>query len=102
MKICPGQYWAIAAGTTRFSEDELRLENFPVENQKPSVITLDQFLKQIGIVGSGGQAKLMIQAGEVLLNGVVETRRGKKLAPGDVISVDGEQFQVPQPTDNAG
>lgn len=58
-------------------------------------MTLDQFLKQCGIAGSGGQAKVLIQSGEVLLNGVVETRRGKKLTAGDVVSVDGEQFQVP-------
>ena len=58
-------------------------------------MTLDQFLKQAGVVGSGGQAKVLIQAGEVLLNGVVETRRGKKLAPGDIVTVGGEKIRVP-------
>ena len=62
----------------------------------PAPITLDQFLKQSGIVGSGGQAKVLIQAGEVRLNGVVETRRGKKLAPGDTIEVAGERLMVPK------
>jgi ribosome-associated protein len=61
----------------------------------PAPITLDQFLKQSGIVGSGGQAKILIQEGEVQLNGVVETRRGKKLAPGDIVEVAGERLQVP-------
>ena len=61
----------------------------------PKTITLDQFLKQAGVVGSGGQAKILIQAGEVLLNGVVETRRGKKLAPGDIVTVGDEQLRVP-------
>ena len=61
----------------------------------PGPITLDQFLKQSGIVGSGGQAKILIQEGEVRLNGVVETRRGKKLAPGDVVEIGGERLQVP-------
>ena len=60
----------------------------------PSPITLDQFLKQSGIVESGGHAKLLIQGGEVLLNGVVETRRGKKLAPGDVVELFGERLVV--------
>lgn len=60
----------------------------------PPPITLDQFLKQSGIVESGGHAKLLIQGGEVLLNGVVETRRGKKLAPGDVVEVFGERLVV--------
>ena len=60
----------------------------------PAPITLDQFLKQSGIVESGGHAKILIQGGEVLLNGVVETRRGKKLAPGDVIELFGERLVV--------
>lgn len=65
-----------------------------MSEQKPNVLTLDQFLKQIGVVGSGGQAKILIQSGEVLLNGIVETRRGKKLAPEDIVSLDGENFRV--------
>ncbi len=59
-------------------------------------ITLDQFLKQVGIVGSGGQAKILIQDGEVRLNGVVETRRGKKLLPGDVVEIGNERLVVPE------
>ena len=62
--------------------------------QNPPPITLDQFLNQVGVVGSGGQAKILIQAGEVLLNGIVETRRGKKLAAGDVVTFEGEEFRV--------
>ena len=61
----------------------------------PTQITLDQFLKQTGIVGSGGQAKILIQEGEVRLNGVVETRRGKKLVPGDVVEIGSERLEVP-------
>ncbi|TVS15485.1 MAG: RNA-binding S4 domain-containing protein [Planctomycetaceae bacterium] len=48
-------------------------------------IRLDQFLKVEGLVGTGGQAKLLIQAGEVLVNGQIETRRRRKLDPGDVV-----------------
>ncbi len=62
---------------------------------KPASITLDQFLKQTGVVNSGGQAKVLIQSGEVLLNGVVEIRRGKKLVPGDVVTAGGQQLCVP-------
>lgn len=51
------------------------------------VIQLDQFLKLANIVGTGGQAKRLIQGGEVKLNGEVETRRKKKLFPGDVVEV---------------
>jgi ribosome-associated protein len=56
---------------------------------------LDHFLKISGLAESGGQAKVLIQAGEVKLNGAVETRRRKKLTAGDVVEVDGRQMVVP-------
>ena len=59
-----------------------------------STIQLDQFLKLTGIVGTGGQAKALIQSGEVRVNGVVETRRGRKLKAGDVVQFAGESFEV--------
>lgn len=57
-------------------------------------IQLDQFLKLMGVVQTGGQAKLMIQAGEVQVNGETETRRGRKLFKGDRVSALGETFEV--------
>ena len=57
-------------------------------------IRLDQFLKLAGITGTGGQAKVMIQAGDVLVNGEVETRRRRQLHIGDVVLVDGEELVV--------
>ena len=57
-------------------------------------IKLDQFLKLTGAVETGGQAKLLIQGGEVLVNNEVETRRSRKLKPGDVVDLDGESFVV--------
>ena len=48
---------------------------------------LDQFLKYQGWVESGGEAKVLIRAGEVSVNGTVETRRGKRLEAGDVIQL---------------
>jgi len=57
-------------------------------------IKLDQFLKLIGIVPTGGQAKLMIQQGDVLVNGMIETRRGRKLVSGDQVTVRGQTFDV--------
>jgi ribosome-associated protein len=50
-----------------------------------SEIRLDQFLKVQGIVETGGQAKVLIQLGEVWVNGEMETRRRRKLQPGDVV-----------------
>lgn len=53
-------------------------------------IRLDQALKLSGTVGTGGQAKLLIQSGKVAVNGEVETRRGCLIHDGDVIGLDGE------------
>ena len=46
---------------------------------------LDQFLKWHNLVSSGGEAKAFIKAGNVKVNGEIETRRGKKLTKGDVV-----------------
>lgn len=65
-----------------------------------SEIRLDQFLKLQGLVGTGGQAKLLIQDGQVLVNGEVETRRRRKLHEGDLVEL-GEQRVVVLPTAGA-
>ena len=57
-------------------------------------IRLEQFLKLCGAADTGGMAKLMIQAGSVKVNGEIETRRGKKLRPGDAVVVEGTTFRV--------
>jgi ribosome-associated protein len=57
-------------------------------------ITLGQFLKVANLVGSGGEAKLLIADGLVLVNGLVDRRRGHKLAVGDVVQVQGAAAQV--------
>lgn len=50
-------------------------------------IKLDQFLKLCNWVSSGGEAKQVIAEGLVKVNGQIETRRGKKLFKGDIISL---------------
>jgi ribosome-associated protein len=62
--------------------------------QIPEGTTLGQALKVASLVGSGGEAKILIQAGEVLVNGEVETRRGRMLHEGDVVEVGGERLEV--------
>ena len=57
-------------------------------------MTLGQVLKASNLVGSGGEAKVVIQAGEVRVNGEVETRRGRKLEEGDVVEVGDERLEV--------
>ena len=59
-----------------------------------SDITLGQALKAANVVGTGGEAKILIQAGEVRVNGEVETRRGRKLREGDVIEVGEERLEI--------
>lgn len=57
-------------------------------------IELCQFIKFGGLADTGGSAKQMIGAGVVLLNGVVETQKRKKLAVGDKVTVDGQTIVV--------
>ena len=57
-------------------------------------IKLDQFLKQMQAVSTGGQAQLMIQDGEVSVNGSLETRRGRKLVTGDRVELEGQTWVV--------
>ena len=57
-------------------------------------ITLGQALKAANVVGTGGEAKVLIQAGEVRVNGEVETRRGRKLRGGDIVEVGDERLEI--------
>lgn len=57
-------------------------------------IRLDSLIKLADLVGSGGQAKLIIQDGLVSINGEVCTMRGKKLYGGEIVDVDGEVLRV--------
>ncbi len=57
-------------------------------------IKLGQALKAANVVESGVMAKLVIQDGLVEVNGEVETRRGKKLVDGDVVSFEGETIRI--------
>lgn len=62
--------------------------------ENPKTIKLAQFLKWKGLVPTGGTAKLRIQAGEVLVNGILETRRGRKLVVGDCVTIDEQNYEV--------
>lgn len=57
-------------------------------------IRLEAFLKLADAVSSGGDAKLLIQEGEAMVNGETCTMRGKKLRPGDTVSFRGKTYQV--------
>jgi ribosome-associated protein len=52
-------------------------------------INLTQVLKRAGWVGSGGEAKALIAAGQIRVNGEVETRKRRKMLLGDHVAMDG-------------
>ena len=57
-------------------------------------IKLQDLLKLANLVGTGGEAKIVIQEGEVSVNGEVCTMRGKKIRPGDMVAFDGKELTV--------
>jgi ribosome-associated protein len=57
-------------------------------------IPLGSFLKLAGVIESGGDGKHRIAAGEVSVNGETETRRGRKLQAGDVVTIGSERLTV--------
>lgn len=57
-------------------------------------IKLGQALKAAGLVDSGVEAKIVINEGSVLVNGSVETQRGKKLRAGDIVNYNGEEIKI--------
>lgn len=61
---------------------------------RDTFIKLGQALKAAGLVGSGVEAKIVINDGEVKVNGEVCTQRGKKLYDGDVAEFDGNQIKI--------
>jgi ribosome-associated protein len=65
------------------------------------VLRLDDALKLAGVAGTGGQAKQLIQQGDVRVNGEIETRRKRKLVEGDVVEVGGESFEIALSDDDA-
>lgn len=69
------------------------MEKTPIEIQT-EWIKLDSFLKFASVCVTGGEAKIRIEQGEILVNGESCFQRGKKLRDGDVIAVDGQQYVV--------
>lgn len=57
-------------------------------------IKLGQVLKAAGMVENGAQSKVVIQDGLVMVNGSIETQRGKKLKDGDIVSFQGQEVKI--------
>lgn len=57
-------------------------------------IRLGQLVKLLDLVDTGGQVTVYLLSNEILVNGVDEKRRGKKLYPKDVVTLDGEEYRI--------
>lgn len=57
-------------------------------------IAVDALLKFVAVAGTGGEAKSLVQAGQVRVNGQTETHRGRRLAPGDRVEILGPDEEI--------
>lgn len=64
---------------------------------RDETIRLGQMLKLAGLAESGSEARAMVQAGAVSVNGAIEARRGRQLRNGDVVALSGETVRVVAP-----
>lgn len=65
----------------------------PIQITAP-YITLGQLLKRLGVISTGGEAKYFLQDHPIEINGINETRRGRKIVVGDVLVIVDETYQV--------
>lgn len=61
---------------------------------KGEYIKLGQLIKLSGLVTSGIEAKYAIQNSLVSINGMIDTRRGRKIVPGDIVSFNNKELKV--------
>ena len=61
---------------------------------KDEFIKLGQVIKAAGLVDNGAEAKVVVQNGEVKVNGETDVRRGRKIVPGDVVEFNGEMIRI--------
>lgn len=59
-----------------------------------SYITLKDALKVAGVIATGGMARVFLAEQSVMVNGIPETRRGRKLYPGDVVVCEGHTIAI--------
>ena len=70
---------------------KVNIQDIPITTE---FIKLQDAMKLANLVESGGEAKLLIQEGQVFLNGEVCTQRGRKLRPGDSFAFQGQSFTI--------
>ena len=57
-------------------------------------ITLGQFIKYVGIISNGSEAKVYLANNDAYINNELDTRRGRKIYPGDVVKVENKEYRV--------
>ncbi len=70
------------------------MENKKFNLEGRPFVELKNILKLLNYVNSGGEAKTIIQNGEISVNGIVETRRGKKLIIGDKVHINNDIIEI--------
>jgi ribosome-associated protein len=76
---------------TRRGGEEVGMDDVPIRD---AVIRLGQFLKLAGAVDSGSDVKHLVAEGDIKVNGLPESRRGRQLVKGDVVAFGDSQFRV--------
>ena len=76
--------------TSNQTENQVRI----VMRITTEYIKLDSFLKAVNEAASGGEAKILVAEGSVAVNGAVELRRGRKLRPGDTVTINDRNYSV--------
>ena len=72
----------------------LSKKNMEIIKLRDEYIKLGQALKAAGFVEDGVEAKFVINEGQVLVNGEVDLRRGRKLYENDIVSYDGKEIKI--------
>ncbi len=91
MVHCFSSYFSDFSNAARCAIMEVLMTELKLKGE---YITLGQLLKAEGLVEDGVEAKERIQAGEAMVNGEVDTRRGRKLRDGDIVTFDHAEIKV--------
>jgi len=72
------------------------MESIEIVKISTAVIQLDQLVKWMGLTETGGQARFLIDDGQVMVNDFVITERRKKIHSGDLLVIEGQQYRIVQ------
>ncbi len=69
------------------------METIQIKDDK-EFITLGQLLKIVGLIQTGGEAKIFLEENEILVNGELDSRRGRKLYRNTVVNIGKETYNI--------